>query len=72
MLKGVEIKDTKDQDIILKTCRSEMCLQRVFDIKTHFCIFGKVRGLLGHCEASRLTPFKDGGRGDIGLAEDRM
>lgn len=41
MLKGVEIKDTKDQDIILKICKSEMCLQRVFDIKTHLSIFTK-------------------------------
>lgn len=30
------MKDIKDQDIILKICKSEMCLQRVFDIKTHF------------------------------------
>ena len=41
MLRGVEIKDTRDQNIILKICRSEMCLQRVFDIKSHFSIFKK-------------------------------
>lgn len=41
MLKGAEIKDTKDQDIILKICKSEMCLPRVFDIKSHFSIFRK-------------------------------
>ena len=39
LLKGIEIKDTKAQDIILKICKREMCLQRVFDIKTHFSIF---------------------------------
>lgn len=41
MLKGGDIKDTKDQDIILKICKSGMYFQRAFDIKTHFCIFRK-------------------------------
>lgn len=60
MLKGVEIKDTQDQDIILKICQSKMCLQRALLLKLIVPYSDRVRGLLGHRTAFRLTPFKDG------------
>lgn len=60
MLKGVEIKDTQDQDIILKICKSKMCLQRVLLLKLIVLYSDRISGPLGHRAAFRLTPFKNG------------